>query len=197
MKLFENLKIPVSKKAVDYGLELGKKVYLDKLDIKDKTDRGSLNNLQADIYGFIAESVVCEFFNQPFPAFTKGELDEFDIKLKGLKIDVKKVSYSSTTKVPKIIINKRQFFRKYDKIDAFLFCTFKGNFESIEAGPSKMQVWIPTPVFGSLDLLGYAMKEDIEKNSKIHVWKKRDGSPLDEGLIVDEKVLKDSRELIE
>jgi len=190
-----NLEIPVSREAVEHGFKLGLKVYQDKLKFPDKFRLGGAGELQADIFGFIAECVVCEYFKQPFPAFTPKKNDAFDVKIKGLRIDVKKVGYSNYSKQPKITLNKRQFDRKKDKIDAFLFCTFKGAFDQKE-NILGYQVTYPLPELSRLALLGWEFTSNVELKGKTYLWKNRDGSPRDESWELRLNQLKDIRELV-
>ncbi len=188
----EDLLIPVTQEAVKHGMTVGIKVYRDKLSFPDKFKFGGANELQADIYGFIAETVVCDYFKQPIPELMKGKLDEFDLILKDLRVDVKKVGYERFSKRTKITLNKKQFDRKKDKIDAFLFCTFKGSFTQLEAGVGKHQVFIPTPNMGKLWLIGWIKSEDVEKKAKPFTWPNGD-----EAWKLTEKDLNPIQELIE
>jgi len=190
-----DLVIPVSKEAVEHGFKLGVKVYRDKLRFPDKFNLGGANELQADIFGFIAECVVCEYFETPFPKFTPKKNDIYDLKIRGLRVDVKKVGYSSYTKQPKITLNKRQFDRKKDRIDAFLFCTFKGAFDQKE-NILGYQITYPLPELGRLCLLGWVLSSNVELKGKTYVWKDRDGRPRDESWELKLGLLKDVRELI-
>ncbi len=190
-----DLVIPVSKEAVEHGFKLGLKVYTDKLKWPDKFHLGGASELQADIFGFIAECVVCEYFGKSFPKFTPKDKDIYDLKIKGLKVDVKKVGYSSRTKEPKITLNKRQFDRKKDRIDAFLFCTFKGAFDQKE-NILGYQITYPLPELGRLCLLGWVLSSHVELKAETYVWKDREGKPRDESWLLKLNQLKDVRELI-
>lgn len=196
MNINEDFKIKASKRAVEHGLKLGKKVYQDKLNFNDKWFLGGANELQADIYGFIAESIVCEYFDKPLPAFTPQENDEYDIVLGDLRIDVKKVGYSSNTKRPKITLNKKQFERKKKKIDAFLFCTFTGAFNQIQAG-GQFQVFVPIPEISQLWMLGWIRTEEVEKRARTYYWKNKDGSVRDESWLLQQRSLLPIQELID
>ena len=88
----EEFCIPITEKAVAHGLKVGVKVYKDKSNFKDKWFIGGASELQADVYGFIAETVVDEYFNKPFPELTPQQVDAFDLILKGMRVDVKEVS---------------------------------------------------------------------------------------------------------
>jgi len=190
------MEIPISKEAAKHGIMLGKKVYLDKIDFPDKFHYGGANELQADIYGFIAETVVCEYFGVDFPAFTPQQNDEFDLMIKDLKVDVKKVGYSRKTKQPKITLNKRQFARKKTKIDVFLFCTFEGAFQQLKVGINDYQIFVPIPTLGTLRLLGWVNSTEVEKISRTYVWKDREGKPMDESWQIPISKLKLVEELL-
>lgn len=190
------MEIPVSRKAVEHGLKLGVKVYYDKLGFPDKFHIGGASELQADIYGFVAETVVCEFFKHSLPKFLSNQLDEFDLKIKGLKVDVKKVSYSRYNKKAKITLNKRQYNRKKNKIDVFLFCTFTGAFQQYKTGVGDHQIFLPIPEIGKLDLLGWIFSLDVEKKGSVYVWRDEDGNPKDESWQLLEKDLKNIKELL-
>jgi len=187
--------IPVSKKAVEHGFKLGVKVYKDKLKFPDKFRLGGARELQADVFGFIAESVVCEYFGKPLPSFTPQQNDVFDIKLKGLKIDVKKVGYSKHSKSPEVVLNKRQFDRKKDKIDAFLFCTFKGAFAQQE-NVLGYQITYPLPELGKLSLLGWIPTGHVEVKAKTKTWASHKGVTGDEAWKLNLSDLKSVEELL-
>ena len=200
----EMFKIPLTVKAVNHGFNIGVKVYNDKLSFPDKWHVGGANELQADIYGFIAETAVDEFFGQPLPALTKQKNDLFDLKLGGLNIDVKKVGYSRFSTRTKITLNKKQTLRKMKFIDAFLFCTFNGEFDrkkvqvnTKDGGWDVLEVYIPSPIASHLWLIGWIKSEDVESKSRIYVWKDRDGKPRDESYWLKEEDLRDVKELIE
>jgi len=197
-------KIPLTKTAVNHGFNVGVKVYEDKLSFPDKWHMGGANELQADVYGFIAETAVDEFFGQPLPALTKQKNDLFDLKLGGMNIDVKKVGYSRFSTRTKITLNKKQTLRKMKFIDAFLFCTFNGAFETTEIKVNKkkggwepLKVFVPVPVDSHLWLIGWIKSDEVEKKSKIYVWKDRNGKPRDESFWLKEEDLRDVKELIE
>lgn len=200
----KKIEIPVSLDAIKHGFEIGRKVYIDKLNFPDKWHMGGANELQADVYGFIAETVVCEFFKQPLPELTKQKNDDFDLKFNNLRIDVKKVGYSRNTGRPKITLNRKQFDRKKHLNDAFLFCTFTGAFEqksievpTKEGGFERHLIYLPVGKFGKLWLIGWIKTEDVEKSSRKYFWKDAKGNPKDESLLVFEKNLKSIKELIE
>ncbi len=194
--LMKMLEISVSKKAVEHGLKLGEKVYIDKLNFPDKLKfQGGANELQADIYGFIAESMVCEHFNQPLPAFKKQKVDKYDLMIRGLRVDVKKVGFSRRTGAPMITINKHQFARKKGKIDAFLLCAFKGVFHEVEIRGFK--VFTPTSVAGKLLLVGWILTREVERKARTYFWKDKDGTPKDESYRLQVRQLHNAKELIE
>ena len=186
--------IPVSKTAVEHGLKLGKKVYLDKIDFPDKFHIGGASELQADIYGFIAESAVCEFFNVEKPKFFKQKNDEYDLIINDLRVDVKKVGFDRRTKKPRITLNKKQFYRKKTKIDAFFFVTFKGGFQ--QATSNGFQIWYPIPEISYLAVLGWISSSEVEAKSKTYVWKDKMGKPIDESFSIKENVLRNVKELM-
>ena len=186
--MFKNkFEIPISVEAAKYGLALGEKVYSDKLKFKNKWLFGGNSELQADIYGFIAETVVCDFFGSPWPKLTPGENDVFDLMIGDLRVDVKKISN-------RIALNKKQFYRKRSEIDAFLFCTFTGEFNNVVAGDPKLgkRVFVPVPIVGKLNLLGYIKTEDVERKSKMFKWENSE----DEAYGIPESKLNDIKELI-
>jgi len=202
-----DLLIPVSKELAEHGLVVGKKIYEDKLNFRDKTQWGGSSELQADVYGFIAEAVVCDFFNKPLPQLTRQSNDDYDVLLKGFKIDVKKVGFDKWKLKPKIWMNKKQFFRKREKIDGFLFCTFRGGFESKKIRidgykgdikiKQELKVWVPVAGKCKLLLAGWIKTEDVEANSKTTLLKDKDGNVKDELLTVKEESLLDVKELME
>ncbi len=195
--------IPVSKKAVEYGFKVGKKVYCDKLNFPDKFRLGGSSELQADVSGFIAETVVAEFFKQPFPQLTKQKNDEYDLLLKDKRIDVKKVGYARHSRRARILLHKRQFQRKKNLIDIFLFCTFQGSFtqqQTMVMHPNKMteklSVYVPIGDENKLWLIGWIKSEDVEKNAKTFERKDKDGKVLSESYWLKEKDLKNVKELM-
>lgn len=194
--------IPVSEKAVAHGFNVGVGVYHDKLNFPDKWHIGGANELQADIYGFIAESVVCEFFGYPMPVLTKGKNDAFDLVIAGKKVDVKKIGYSKLNRKTKITINKKQYLRKKHLIDVFLFCTFNGSFLQVpvevdEHGHKKFyKVFMPTGGLCELWLIGWIDSPDVEKVAKTYVWKDKQGNPTGESFRLFEDNLKPVEELI-
>ena len=102
----------LTKELLDKAREFSKEVYERKLARPDKFKTGAEKG--ADFEGFLFEFAVCDFFRIPRPKLLKGtNLDEFDVKLKGKRIDVK---HSRAR-----LINRAQFERKKGKIDAFLF----------------------------------------------------------------------------
>jgi len=169
--------IELSERAAKHGLELGKKVYMDKLNFPDKFHLGGAHELQADIYGFMAESCVCEHFKHPLPAFKKQENDEYDLIINDRKVDVKKVGFSKYSKKPLITLNKRQYNRKKNKIDVFLFGIFKGAFNSEEVG--GFQLTIPLPKISRFVLLGWIPSSEILKKAQNYEWKNRAGEVID------------------
>jgi hypothetical protein len=185
--------LPVSKEAVEHGFRLGLKVFQDKMNWPDKFNLGLQSGLQADVHGFICESVVNEFFGVALPSFTPKKNDEFDLKLKGLRIDVKKVGYDSNKRV-KIVINKRQFERKKDKIDGFMFCTFTGAFNYVMTDLGY-QVNHPLPELSKLNVLGWLPTGHVELKSKLYEWKDRNGKVIDVSLKLLESDLKSVEEL--
>jgi len=200
----EMFKVPLTVNAVNHGFKIGVKVYEDKLSFSDKWHVGGANELQADIYGFIAETVVDEFFGQPLPALTKQKNDLFDLTLGGLNIDVKKVGYSRFSARTKITLNKKQTLRKMKYIDAFLFCTFNGAFDqkmvkvdTKDGDWEVLEVWLPQPIASHLWLIGWIKSGEIEEKSRIYVWKDKSGKPRDESFWLKEEDLRDVKELIE
>ncbi len=201
-----DLVVPISKELVEHGFKIGVKVYRDKLNFRDKTKWGGSNELQADVYGFIAEAIVCDYFKQPLPELTKQTNDEFDMVLDGQKIDIKKVGFNKRNYTPRISINKRQFERKKDKIDSFLFCTFKGGFESkkvlIETTKGNVKVkqgldvWIPIAGTCKLWLIGWIKSVDVEGVARQLFLKDNEGNVVDELIRIDERNLNDIKELI-
>jgi hypothetical protein len=188
--------IPVSKEAVEHGFKLGAKVYTDKLNFPGKFFLGGASELQADIYGFIAETAVCEYFKQPFPAFTPQTNDEFDVMIAGKRVDVKKVGFSSYTKQPKITLNKKQYARKRNLIDVFLFCTFEGGFEQKIVGKEGYQVFVPMPGMSTIWLIGWIESKKVSEVARTYFWKDRDGKPRDEAWLLRLNQLKEVKELI-
>jgi len=193
------MEITVTKEALEHGFNVGKKVYVDKLRFPDKYHLGGANELQADIYGFIAETQVCEYFGYKFPELIKGANDEFDLIINNKKIDVKKVGYSRYTKKPKITVNKKSYDRKKDLVDAFLFCTFNGNFQQqdVKVNDKSYRIFLPTVGFNSLNLIGWIESLEVEKVASVYVWKDKEGNPVSESYKLSEKHLKPMEELIE
>ena len=196
--------IPIKKELINHGFRVGKKVYEDKLKFSNKWDTGQANALQADVYGFIAEAVVCDYFSQPLPELTKGKNDCYDLVHKEKRIDVKKVGYSRASGRTKITLNKRQFDRKKDLIDQFLFCTFEGAFNKIKVcvkakngKDTVYEIYVPVEGLTKVWLIGYINTEDVIKSSKIYVWKDREGNPTGESYWIKEKKLRPVEELLE
>jgi len=171
----EKIEILVSKKACLHGVELGKKIYLGKVKKSNGFYRGSANELQADIYGFAAKAVICEFFESPLPSFEPSNVKKYDLLSGDKKIVVKKVGFSRFTKQPKVTINKRQYSFKKDYVDAFLFCTFTGGLQQVSAGVGDYQIFIPLPIFSKLWLLGWLKSDEVEKIGRTHIWKDNNG----------------------
>lgn len=159
------MQIKVSKTATDYGLQLGKKVYTDKLQ-SEKQSNAKL--LQADIYGFIAQSIICEHYGKELPSFEGNK--EYDLIINDKRVDVKKVGYNNIDKKIIILVNKNQFERKKDKIDYFMFVTFTGTFQQMII--NDYQLFIPMPELSYLNILGYININDIKENSTIYKFYK-------------------------
>lgn len=176
------LSIKVTKKPVEHGLQLGKKVYVEKLSNSKVCNAKSL---QADIYGFIAQSIVCDYFGAELPNFEEN--NDYDLIIKNKRIDVKKVGYNNNDKRIMILINKRQYERKIDKIDYFMFVTFAGTFQQVII--NDYQLFIPMPEMSNLEILGYINIKDVEKNSNIYKFYKGN-SISDEAYLVDLASLK-------
>jgi hypothetical protein len=171
------LSIKVTKKPVEHGLQLGKKVYVEKLS---NSKICNAKSLQADIYGFIAQSIVCDYFKKELPNFEEN--NDYDLIIKNKRIDVKKVGYNNNDKRIMILINKRQYERKQGKIDYFMFVTFSGTFQQILV--NDYQLFIPMPEMSNLNILGYINIKDIEKNSKVYKFYKGN-SICDEAYLLD------------
>lgn len=189
--------IPVTKAAVEHGFKLGAKVYTDKLISSDRAFFCGASELQADIYGFIAESAVCEHFKQPFPSFNSPKSDEFDLLLNGKRVDVKKVGFSSYTKQPKITLNKKQYERKRNLVDVFLFCTFEGGFEQKTVGKQGFQVFVPMAGLGTIWLIGWIESKKVSEIARTYFWKDHEGKHGDEAWLLREDQLKKMEALIQ
>ena len=186
--------IPVSKTAFEHGVELGLKVYKDKLNLKGKTKKGA-SELQADIYGFVAESCVCEYFKEPLPGFTPHLNDSYDLMLGGKRVDVKKVSFQARDGNPKITIKKKAYYNKTE-IEAYLFVTFEGALEQKLIGESGHRIFIPIPELSKLWLLGWIETTKIEQVARSYFYRNQDGTPQDESWELSLKDLKPVKELI-
>ena len=191
----ERYLIPVSRAAIDHGFQVGWKIYRDKQNFPSKWSASASKELQADVFGFIAESVVCEHLGHEFPKLTAQRLDDYDLLINGLKVDVKKVTYSRFSSKTKITLNKKQFDRKKNKIDAFLFCNFEGSFTSESVGVLK--IFIPIPNMGKLWVIGWIKSEDVTRLATIHIWRDRDGKEIDKGYKLLEEDLRPISELLE
>ncbi len=189
--------IPITKKAVRHGFEVGYKVYQDKLSFGEKFVVGGVSELKADLDGFIAETVVCEFFKHEFPSLSPGKNDAFDLIIKNFKVDVKKVGFCKQSGRPKMTIDKKQLSRKVNLIDAFLFTAFKGQFEQKFCGAKKLLVWIPVPGACKLWLVGWISSKEVANKGRTYVWTNPDGTPRNESWQVFEKDLNKIEELIE
>ena len=106
------IKIKIPKELIAKAREFSTEVHKQKKFNKDKFKTG--NEEQADFLGFLLEFCVCEYFNKPKPILYKGkQVDDYDILLKGKKIDIK---HSQVC-----FVNKEQYDRHKGKTDGFLF----------------------------------------------------------------------------
>ena len=102
----------LSKELIEEARAFAREVYGRKLARPDKFKTGSEQS--SDFLGFLFEFAVCAFYEQPPPKLLKWhQVDEFDVRIAGKRIDVKNSK--------DCLINKEQFERKKGKIDAFLF----------------------------------------------------------------------------
>ena len=191
----ERYLIPVSQTAVEHGFKIGWKVYQDKQNFRSKWIASASKELQADVSGFIAESVICEHTGHLLPQLTTQKIDDYDLLINGFKVDVKKVTYSRFSSKTKITLNKKQFDRKNKKIDIFLFCNFEGSFTSKSVG--AMNIFVPIPTTGKLWLIGWIKSEDVTRLATIHIWQDQDGNEIDKGYRLLEKDLRPISELLE
>ena len=106
------LTLKITKDLLAEAREFSKEVHKRKKLNKDKFITGKEE--EADFLGFLLEFAVCDYFNKPKPILYEGkQVDDYDILLKGKKIDIKhsKICF----------INKRQYERHKGKTDGFLF----------------------------------------------------------------------------
>lgn len=138
------MRIKVSRELVDLARNLANDIHNEKRFNKDKFLTGT--EKEADFLGFFLEFAVCFHFGIPFPELIEGtQVDEFDVKLKEMRFDVKNSK--------RCLINLDQFERKKGHIDAFLF----GTEQLFDYGEGFLYA----------DLFGWIKYEDVPSHSKI------------------------------
>jgi len=164
------MKIEITKDPYYHALRLGKKVFNNKLA------RGKRNveskNLQSDLYNFILQSVISNYFNSKLPEF--GE--PYKLLINDKNLDVKKVNYDNLSQRTIGRINKHQHDSNIGKQDGYLFSSIAGDFrQSLFSG---YEIYLPIPTRSSVLLWGWDTLDNITKNGKTYTKTNKYGKEI-------------------